>query len=136
DPGDYPARHMGWSPGELANAVFCFVEVWALDHDTVVVGFQEFVSDGIELRPRRPVVLTRNDTERSVAHLQTLAARKRVALAHGHTFVGLGHSWLSKQLLVTQRTFRRIGIFQLIADLHDADRKGPPSLVIGPLRMP
>lgn len=135
DPGDHPARDMGWSPGELANTVFCFLDVRSLDRDTALVGFQEFVSDGLELRPRRPAIVSRADTERAVAYLQTLVERRGFAAANGRAFVALGPSWLLKQLLVAQSTFRRIGIFQLVAELH----QGPGSqgaLIVGPVRMP
>jgi hypothetical protein len=135
DPGDRPARTMGWSPGELAKAVFCFVDVRALDHDTVVVALQEFANDGLEWRPRRPILITRENTERSVAYLQTLVERRKAASAQGRAFVGLGPSWLPKQMLVTGRAFRRIGIFQLLAKLHHAP--GPQrGLVVGPIQMP
>jgi hypothetical protein len=136
NPGDHPARTMGWSPGALATAVFCFVDVRALDRDSLVVGMQEFTSDGLCLRPRPPLVIRRTGTERAVAYLQTIVDRQRAA-ANGGVLVALGPSWLPKQLLSRDRSFRRLGIFDLVRQVHrDSERDGRLVLVIGPIRVP
>lgn len=136
NPGDHPARTMGWSPGALATAVFCFIDVRALDRDSVVVGMQEFMSDGLELRPSRPLVSPRKGTERAVAYLQTLLERQRAA-ASGRVLVVLGPSWLPKQLLSRDRSFRRVGIFDLVRQVHrNSERDRQLVLVIGPIRVP
>jgi hypothetical protein len=136
NPGDHPARTMGWSPGALATAVFCFIDVRALDRDSVVVGMQEFTSDGLELRPRRPLVSPRKGTEGAVAYLQTLVDRQRTA-PHGSVLVALGPSWLPKQLLSRDRSFRRLGIFDLIKQVHrDSERARQLVVVVGPIRVP
>jgi hypothetical protein len=116
--------------------VFCFVDVRSLERDTVIVGVQEFMSDGIELRPHRPLVIPRTGTERAVAYLQTLLDRQRAA-ASRRVLVVLGPSWLPKQLLSRDRSFRRLGIFNLIRQVHrDSERDRQQVLVIGPVRIP
>jgi hypothetical protein len=137
DPWDHPARNIGWSQGALANTVFCFVDVRSVDTDTVVVGIQEFTHDGIEVRARHPLLRVRRHIEGAVAHLQALADRRRAAAEHGRPFVALGPSWLPKQLLVAERSFRRVGIYALIVELHrQAAREDQTVLVVGPVRMP
>lgn len=136
-PWDHPARNSGWSQGNLANAVFSFIESRMLDDQTVIVGVQEFAADGLELQPRPPLVRIHRDVEREVASLRTLTERRAAAAEEGRAFVALGPSWLPKQLLVADRSFRRVGIFGLVVTLHDAaERDGQVVLVVGPIRAP
>jgi hypothetical protein len=138
EPVVHPTRHMGWTTGAAANAVYCFVTARSLlQRGSVITAFQEFEHDGLGLRPCRPCVREHTDTERAIAELHTIAARRRAAAARGRPFVVLGSNWLPKQLVVEQRSFRRIGIFALVTDLHRAaQREGHATLVIGPIRPP
>jgi hypothetical protein len=136
-PWDHSARSSEWSQGNVANAVFSFIESRMLDDQTVIVGVQEFADDGLELQPRPPLVRLHRDVEREVASLRTLTERRVAAAEERRAFVALGPSWLPKQLLVADRSFRRVGIFGLVMTLHDAaERDGQVVLVVGPIRAP
>lgn len=136
NPVDDSARLMGSSTGSIANAVFCFISSRRVA-DAVLTGFQEFVNDGLEMSPRAAVIRGPEVVEREVAYLRLIDHRRRAAATEGRTLIILGPSWLPKQLLSAERSFRRLGIFELVIQVHrGAERDQQRVFIIGPIRTP
>jgi len=134
DHGRSPAqyRERSWVPAKVR---VCFVAVERLGTDEVAVGVQEFVKGKLDLKPQKhkPFVRIFSGEEPMVAHLRMLIDRIKAPVSDEEALVIAGSSHLPKLLLDERRAIRRLGMTQLVEELHATQC---PTVIIGPIAMP